>query len=153
MPERPGVMPLNLEVLSERLQRFQESHAQLELWMEPGRFLAAEAGVLLARVTQVKWKGARCYIGVETGMNSLIRPALYGSHHIIVNLSRLGEPAAMTADIVGPVCETGDVLGHSRRLPLTREGDMLLVANAGAYGRVMSSSYNCRSPAAEILLP
>ncbi len=152
VPERPGVLPLNLEILSERLSRFKESHPQLELWMEPGRYFAAEAGVLLARVTQVKWKGARCYIGIETGMNSLIRPALYGSHHFIVNLTRIGEPAAMTADIVGPICETGDVLGHGRRLPRTREGDMLLVANAGAYGRVMSSAYNCRNPATETLL-
>ena len=153
VPDRPGVRPLDLGTFGEHLSRFRESHRVSELWIEPGRFLAAEAGVLLARVTQVKRKGPRCYIGVDTGMNSLIRPALYGSYHLIANLTRIGEPAAMTADIVGPVCETGDVIGYSRRLPDTQEGDMLLVANTGAYGRVMSSSYNCRRPAEEILLP
>src|SRR4030095_9044965 len=92
------------------------------------------------------------YVGLETGMNSLIRPPLYGAYHPIVNLSRLDEPAACIAHVVGPICETGDILGRSRRLPPTAEGDVLLIANAGAYGRVMSSRYNLREPAGEMLL-
>src|SRR5262249_16286706 len=88
----------------------------------------------------------------ETGMNSLIRPALYGAYHTIVNLTRLSEPATQVAHVVGPICETGDVLGRSRRLPPSAEGDVLLIANAGAYGRVMSSRYNLREPAGERLL-
>jgi diaminopimelate decarboxylase/aspartate kinase len=85
-------------------------------------------------------------------MNSLIRPALYGSYHEIVNLSRLDEPPALTADVVGPICETGDVIGHSRRLPETEEGDVLLVAKTGAYGASMSMHYNLRPPADEVVL-
>jgi len=86
-------------------------------------------------------------------MNSLIRPALYGAYHEIVNLTRLDAPATQTVDVVGPICETGDVLGHGRRLPDTREGDVLLIAQAGAYGAVMSSHYNRRPPVREVFLP
>ena len=100
----------------------------LELWMEPGRFFVAAAGVLLARVTQTKGKGEKRYVGVATGMNSLIRPALYGACHEIVNLTRLDEPAIQTCTVVGPICESGDELGRDRRLPRCEEGDVLLVA-------------------------
>jgi diaminopimelate decarboxylase/aspartate kinase len=92
------------------------------------------------------------YIGIGTGMNSLIRPALYGAYHEIVNLTRLGEPAAETATIVGPICESGDKLGTDRVLPHTVENDVLLIANAGAYGYAMSSRYNLREPAGEIVI-
>ena len=98
------------------------------------------AGVLVVEVTQLKGKGAVQYIGVATGMNSLIRPALYGAHHDIVNLTRFGEPGTVVYNVVGPICESADYLGHERLLPPTKEGDVLLIANAGAYGRAMSSS-------------
>jgi diaminopimelate decarboxylase/aspartate kinase len=120
--------------------------------MEPGRFLVAEAGVLLCRVTQVKTKGEVRYVGVDVGMNSLIRPALYGAHHEIVNLSKLGQPRTEVVHVVGPICETGDTLGHARRLPPTEEGDVIMIADTGAYGRVMASHYNRRPPAAETVL-
>ena len=152
VPEKPGAQPLDLDELGRSLREFHDAHPQFELWVEPGRFLVAESGVLLARITQIKRKGSVCYVGVETGMNSLIRPSLYGSYHRVVNLSRLDAPAAITAEIVGPICETGDILGRARRLPESEEGDVLLVANAGAYGRVMSSDYNMRAPATEIVL-
>jgi diaminopimelate decarboxylase/aspartate kinase len=152
VPERPGQSALDLGGLDELLRRFKTVNPRFELWLEPGRFLVALAGVLLARVTQVKHKGEVTYVGLETGMNSLIRPPLYGAYHPIYNLSRLDEPPAMVAHVVGPICETGDILGHSRRLPPTFEGDVLLIANAGAYGRVMSSHYNLREPAGEALL-
>ena len=152
VPERPGQSPLDLGELDASLRRFREGYPALELWLEPGRFLVAQAGVLLARVVQVKRKGGVTYVGLETGMNSLIRPALYGAYHPIVNLSRLGEPATLIAHVVGPICETGDILGRSRRIAPAREGDVLLIANAGAYGRVMSSQYNMREPAGERLL-
>ncbi|MFQ5571364.1 MAG: bifunctional aspartate kinase/diaminopimelate decarboxylase [Rhodothermales bacterium] len=152
VPERPGTLPLDVTALARGLSLFKQANPDFELWMEPGRFLVARAGVLLARVTQVKRKGPMRYVGIETGMNSLIRPALYGAYHEIVNLTRLDAPMAMTADVVGPICETGDVLGHSRRLPETHEGDLLLIATAGAYGHAMSSRYNLREPAAETLL-
>lgn len=152
VPEKPGAVPLNLTILEESLQQFREAYPQFQLWIEPGRYLVAESGVLLVRVTQVKQKGTACYVGVETGMNSLIRPALYGSYHGIVNLTRLEETPSMTADIVGPICETGDILGRARRLPKTTEGDILLIVMTGAYGRVMSSSYNMRDPAIEVVI-
>jgi diaminopimelate decarboxylase/aspartate kinase len=85
-------------------------------------------------------------------MNSLIRPALYEAYHDIVNLSRLGEEKTEVVQVVGPICESGDVLGSNRRLPPTQEGDVLLIAQAGAYGAAMASHYNLRDPAAEIVL-
>ena len=152
VPERPGQQPLDLTAVDEGLRRVRSAMPHCELWIEPGRYLVAEAGVLLARVTQVKRKGEVTYVGAETGMNSLIRPALYGAYHPIVNLSRLDEPATLVAHVVGPICETGDILGRSRRLPPTDGGDVLLIANAGAYGRVMSSWYNLREPAGEVMV-
>jgi diaminopimelate decarboxylase/aspartate kinase len=152
VPERPGELPVDLDELARMLERARKMHPHIELWLEPGRFIVAEAGVLLAQVTQLKGKGEFRYVGVATGMNSLIRPALYGSHHEIVNLTRLEEPATDTCNIVGPICESGDQLGVDRLLPPTREGDILLIANAGAYGRAMSSNYNLRAPAAEFVL-
>ena len=151
--EKPEQSPLDLEAVNQSLADFKTKHPDLELWMEPGRFLVAHAGALLARVTQIKTKGDVTYVGVDAGMNSLIRPALYGAYHPIINLSRLGERRTLRAHVVGPICETGDVLGHARQLPLCEEGDVLLIGNTGAYGRVMSSSYNRRSPANEVILP
>jgi len=150
VPDRPNAAPLDLDALSDRLAEVKPRG--LNLWMEPGRYLVADAGVLLARVTQTKSKGAVHYVGLDTGMNSLLRPALYGAYHDIVNLTRLDTPPEITAEVVGPICETGDVLGHSRRLPPTEVGDVLLVATAGAYGASMSNRYNLRPPADEVVL-
>jgi diaminopimelate decarboxylase/aspartate kinase len=152
VPEKPGDKSFDLERLDKTLAEIRESYPQYKLWLEPGRFLVARAGVLLTRVTQTKGKGEMRYIGVGTGMNSLIRPALYGSYHEIVNLSRAEEAPSETVTIVGPICETGDRLGSDRLLPPTGEGDVILVANAGAYGYVMSSHYNRREVAKEIVI-
>ena len=89
------------------------------------------------------------YVGIATGMNSLIRPALYGAHHDIRNLTRLAEPSSQKVTIVGPICETADLLGSDRWLPPTEEGDVLVIANCGAYGYAMASHYNLRPPATE----
>jgi len=152
VPEQPGQAPLDLARVDAALAPVRARVPALEFWMEPGRYLVAAAGVLLARVTQTKSKGERRYVGVATGMNSLIRPALYGSWHEIVNLTRLDEPPAGPVTVVGPICESADVLGRERALPATREGDVLLVANVGAYGRAMGSSYNLREPAVEVII-
>ncbi len=152
VPERSEQRELDLGKLDTLLAAVRAEYPQLEIWMEPGRYLSGPAGVLLARVTQVKAKGQVRYVGVATGMNSLIRPALYGAYHEIVNLTRLAEPASEVVNVVGPICESADVLGHDRLLPPTLEGDVLLIANAGAYGRAMSSHYNLRDPAEEIVL-
>ncbi len=152
VPERPGDDPLDLEAVGASILRFKRAHPQFEIWVEPGRFLVAESGVLLTSVTQVKSKGEVRYVGVNAGMNALIRPALYGAWHEIANLSRLDQPLQPPVNVVGPICESGDTLGYDRRLPLTREGDVLLVATAGAYGRVMSSDYNRRARPTEVVL-
>lgn len=108
--------------------------------------------MLLAPVTQVRRKAQAVFFGAATGMNSLIRPALYGAWHDIVNLTRLDEPSTELVNVVGPICESADFLGHDRLLPPTRERDVLLIANAGAYGHAMSSSYNLRTPAIELVI-
>ncbi|MDZ7780519.1 MAG: bifunctional aspartate kinase/diaminopimelate decarboxylase [Gemmatimonadota bacterium] len=149
VPEKPAQDPLDLSRLADGLLEVRDAAPDTEIWLEPGRFVAAEAGVLLARVTQTKGKGDVRYVGVATGMNSLIRPALYGAYHEIVNLTRLDREATERVNVVGPICETGDVLGLDRLLPRTEAGDVLLIANAGAYGHVMSSRYNLREPAPE----
>ncbi len=152
VPEKPADTCLDTKQLGEVLMLIKDQYPQYELWLEPGRYLVAEAGVLLAKVTQLKSKDEVNYIGLETGMNSLIRPMLYGAYHEIVNLTRLHEARTELAHIVGPICESGDVLGHARLMPLTRESDVILITNAGAYGHTMSSYYNRRKAAQEKLL-
>ncbi|HXU29395.1 MAG TPA: diaminopimelate decarboxylase [Thermoanaerobaculia bacterium] len=156
VPDQPNQPQLDLRPLAEALRaldrNLETAGRRFQLWLEPGRYLVAEAGVLLATVTQVKGKGENRYVGVDTGMNSLIRPMLYGAHQEIVNLTRQGEPPTARVTIVGPICETGDVLGVDRLLPETREGDVLLIATAGAYGHSMSSHYNLREPAREVVI-
>jgi diaminopimelate decarboxylase/aspartate kinase len=149
VPDRPRQPGFDLQEL-DKLLRDTLADQDIALWLEPGRYLVAESGVLLARVTQLKDKGQYHYVGIATGMNSLIRPALYGAYHEIVNLSRLDETAVLHCRVVGPICESGDVLGESRLLPCSQEGDIILIANTGAYGRVMASHYNRRSPAEEL---
>jgi diaminopimelate decarboxylase/aspartate kinase len=152
VPDRAGHGELDFGALDQGVARLQQQFPSIRFWMEPGRFLVARAGVLVAQVTQLKRKGDVNYIGIGTGMNSLIRPALYDAFHEIVNLTRLDEPATQRATIVGPICESADKFGTDRWLPATREGDVLLLATAGAYGYAMASHYNRRSPAAEFLL-
>jgi diaminopimelate decarboxylase/aspartate kinase len=152
VPEQLGHSEIDLSLLDRGVAALAKDFPRIEFWMEPGRFLVAKAGVLVAVVTQLKGKGDVQYIGLATGMNSLIRPALYGAHHDIRNLTRLDEPTDLCANVVGPICETADLLGSDRWLPQTREGDVLLIANCGAYGYAMASNYNRRPPAAEFMI-
>jgi diaminopimelate decarboxylase/aspartate kinase len=152
VPEKPGQRALNMQGLDNSLAGLKQANPQYEFWLEPGRYIVAEAGVLLSSVTQTKGKGEVRYVGISTGMNSLIRPALYGAYHEIANLSRLFDSAGQVVNIVGPICESGDKLGTDRLLPVCEEGDVMLIANVGAYGRVMSSSYNLREPAVEVVI-
>jgi diaminopimelate decarboxylase len=123
----------------------------LEILIEPGRSIVAEAGVLLTRVLYRKSNGDRQFVIVDAGMNDLIRPALYQSHHEIVPL-RKTPGGSIIADVVGPVCESGDFLAHARELPNVLPGDLLAVCTAGAYGFVASSNYNARPRPPEILV-
>jgi bifunctional diaminopimelate decarboxylase / aspartate kinase len=152
VPDTHEGRSIDVAAIDEGLAAVRKAYPRFQIWLEPGRYLVAEAGVLVSRVTQVKGKSDLRYVGIETGMNSLIRPALYGAWHEIVNLSRLGEPTDSCVTVVGPICESGDVLGSDRWMPDPREGDVLLIGNAGAYGRAMSSSYNLREPAREVIV-
>jgi diaminopimelate decarboxylase len=121
-----------------------------EILLEPGRAIAGNAGVLLTRVEYLKHTGHKDFAVVDAAMNDLIRPALYGAWQEIVPVApREGDPRRY--DVVGPVCETGDFLGKERDLVLA-EGDLLAVRSAGAYGRTMSSNYNSRPRAAEVMV-
>lgn len=152
VPYKPEDTPLDLRSLETSLDALKKTLPNVKLWMEPGRFIAAECGVLLAKVTQLKTKGDIQYVGVEAGMNSIMRPSLYGAYHHIENLSRLDASKDTVANVVGPICETGDTLGFSRSLPQTEVGDVILIEKTGAYGHVMASNYNLRPPAEEIIL-
>lgn len=121
------------------------------LVLEPGRALVAEAGLLLARVLYVKRNERKNFIVVDAGMNDLMRPALYGSHHEIVPVEQR-ETARLRADVVGPLCETGDFLAQDREMAGVQPGDLVAVMTAGAYGFVLSSNYNSRPRPAEVLV-
>ncbi len=150
--DKPGQQPIDLPALNDSLMAVKSRYPTLAFWLEPGRFFVAESGVILSKVTQCKEKGKVRFIGIDTGMNSLIRPALYGAYHEIVNLTHLNDEKTGFAHIVGPICESSDTLGYDRMLPDTHENDLLLIANTGAYGHCMSSSYNLRPPALEIVV-
>lgn len=121
------------------------------LVLEPGRVLVANAGVLLTRVLYRKRSPARRFVVVDAGMNDLIRPALYGAHHDVRPV-RPRPGRRIEVDVVGPVCESSDVLGAARALPPLERGDLLAVMTAGAYGMSMASSYNSRRRPAEVLV-
>jgi diaminopimelate decarboxylase len=121
------------------------------LGFEPGRAITANNGALLTEVIYVKAGDNKRFVIVDAAMNDLLRPTLYEAHHPIVTLAP-PQPAIGKADIVGPVCETGDYLGLDRDMPDLRAGDRLAVLSAGAYGAVMASAYNTRPPAAELLV-
>lgn len=123
-------------------------------YVEPGRYVAAECGVLLGRVHAVKNNGENRYVGTDLGFNVLVRPAMYDSFHDIEIYREGGEPDASTEiqTIVGNICESGDILAEKRALPLMREDDVIGVLDAGAYGYVMASTYNQRLRPAEVLI-
>jgi len=122
-----------------------------KLMLEPGRFLVAQAGALVARVLYVKRNGKKTFVITDAGMNDLIRPALYQSHHEIVPV-RVREGKPCVVDVVGPICESGDFFAHDRKLPPLEPGDLIAILDAGAYGMAQSSNYNTRLRPAEVLV-
>ena len=124
----------------------------LTLMLEPGRSIVAEAGILLTRVLLVKQNGEKTFVIVDGAMNDLIRPALYQAHHEIIPVIQPNPGASIIADIVGPVCETGDFFARCRDLPPLSAGDLVAIRTAGAYGFVLSSNYNSRPRACELLV-
>jgi diaminopimelate decarboxylase len=160
VPYRPGERPLDIAYLgsrvSEMVEEFSRRYGHVRLRVEPGRYLVATAGVLLVRVVDVKEVEVggtrRVFVGVDSGMNHLIRPALYGAYHEVVAATKADRPRELVADVVGNVCESGDVLATGVSLPRVEEGDVLAIMNAGAYGYTMSSNYNMRPRPAEVVV-
>ncbi len=145
--------PFDLATWEAGLAPIKAAYPQYALAIEPGRYLVAEAGVLLLTATQVVEKDGVRRVGCDAGMNALLRPALYDAWHEAANLSRLDDRNDADFDVVGPICESGDVLARQRRLPsTTAPGDVILVADAGAYGMAMANTYNLRALPVEDIL-
>lgn len=125
---------------------------KLKIIMEPGRFIVGNAGVLVTKILYIKSTPKKKFIIVDAGMNDLIRPALYSAYHQILPLAKAPARQTEKADIVGPICESGDFLAKDRQMSPVKEGDYLAVMGAGAYGFSMSSNYNSRRRAEEVLV-
>ncbi|CAN5396340.1 diaminopimelate decarboxylase [soil metagenome] len=137
--------------LSKLFSDFENQNGRkLELWLEPGKYLVSEAGYLLVKTNVVKENPAITFIGVDSGLNHLIRPMMYNAYHEIINVSN-PKGQLKTYNVVGNICET-DTLGEERRLPEVKEGDLLVLENVGAYGYMMASNYNSRFRPAEVLI-
>jgi diaminopimelate decarboxylase len=135
--------------LSERFKNFCRSYGRdLELWFEPGKYLVSECGFLLANVNVVKENPNGTLLGLNTGLNHLIRPMMYDAFHDVYNVTR--QEGSKTYNVVGYMCETDDI-AKGRTLPVTQEGDLIAIKNAGAYGFTMASNYNSRFRPAEVL--
>ena len=137
--------------LGKMFDDFRHQHGKkLELWLEPGKYLVSEAGYLLVKTNVVKQTPTVTFVGVNSGLNHLIRPMMYDAYHEIVNVSNpSGVQKVYT--VVGNICET-DTFGTDRTLNEVREGDLLVIKNAGAYGYMMASNYNSRLRPAEVLI-
>ena len=122
-----------------------------ELWLEPGRSIVGDTTILLTRVNAVK-KSYRNFVAVDAGFNLLLRPAMYNAYHRIAVASKMDREAEEVYTVVGPICESGDILGEDRKLPKVEKGDIIAIFDAGAYGFVMSSQYNGRPRCAEVLV-
>ena len=146
IPYAPDQSAFDVDAWAEGLAEIKSAYPRFRLAIEPGRFLVAECGVLLLHATQVVEKDGVRRVGLDAGMNALLRPALYDAWHGIHNLSRFDDGPTAPFDVVGPICESSDVIGRQRDLPAaTAEGDVFLVADAGAYGMVMANTYNLRA--------
>lgn len=151
VPYRPNERGFSVEAFINRLRaKIQDSG--LTLTLEPGRSIVAEAGVLLTRVLLVKKATEKTFVVVDAAMNDLIRPALYQAHHEIVPVRKPSSQEHFKADVVGPVCESGDFFARARDLPRFQPGDLLAIHTAGAYGFSLASNYNSRPRACELLV-
>lgn len=148
---RPHERTASISEFAARLRPKLES-LNLVVMLEPGRSIVAEAGILLTRVLLVKRNGEKTFVVVDGAMNDLLRPALYQAHHEITPVREEQAELKITADVVGPVCETGDFFARDRRLPALESGDLIALRTAGAYGFVLSSNYNSRPRPCELLV-
>jgi diaminopimelate decarboxylase len=156
VPSRPEDRPFDFGDLARRIvpgiERFRERVGrQVEIRLEPGRFVVAECGTLLVRVTAVKRTQAHVFVGTDSGFHHLVRPILYGAFHRIENLTN-PEGTIENVCVAGNICESGDLFAIDRPLPQAREGDLLAIRDAGAYGYSMASTYNSRPRPAEVMV-
>ncbi len=132
-------------------KRCKDLKSKPELWLEPGRSIVGDTTILLTRVNAVK-RSYKNFVAVDAGFNLLIRPAMYGAYHRVAVANKMDQPAEEVYTIVGPICESGDILAEDRKLPKVEKGDLIAIFDAGAYGFVMSSQYNGRPRCAEVLV-
>ncbi len=152
IPYKPGEEAPSIRAYVEKI-RAKLAGRGLHATIEPGRSIVAESGALISRVLLNKRNGAKLFTIVDAAMNDLLRPSLYKAYHAIQPVREAGpDTPVVQADIVGPVCESGDFLAKDRDLPALAAGDLIAVRNAGAYGFVMASNYNSRPRAAEVLV-
>lgn len=156
IPYKPGDKSLNLGAIGKEFKALTEEFAkeqggEVTFALEPGRYVVAESGTLLTRVVDLKSTSAHSFVGVDSGFNHLVRPAMYGSYHPIDNLSRRAGPRKQVT-IGGNVCESGDLFAVHRRIAAPRLGDLLRIGQAGAYGMSMASVYNLRELPREVLV-
>jgi diaminopimelate decarboxylase len=152
---RDGDVTTDIYDLGEKLTRSfkafcQEYGRELEIWFEPGKFIVSEAGYLLVKTNVIKTTPATVFVGVDSGLNHLVRPMMYDAYHDMVNVSNI-DGTKRIYTIVGYICET-DTFGLDRKLSEVHEGDIIAIKNAGAYGYVMASNYNSRLKPAEVLI-
>ena len=140
---------VNIGLFKQKIEEYDMNSPAI--YLEPGRFLVGDASVLLVRVNSLK-ESYRKFIGVDAGFHTLLRPAMYDSYHHIVNACNMEAENTQTVDIAGNVCESGDLFARDRPMPEVGEGDVLAILNAGAYGFTMSSNYNSRPFASEVLI-
>ncbi len=145
-----GEEPLDLAALAGKLTAHLTG-TPYQLILEPGRSIVGDAGILLTRVLYLKRSHAKTFVVADAGMNDLLRPALYNAYHEVVPVKQRAAPEIL-ADVVGPLCETGDFLARDRRMPVVASGELLAVLTAGAYGYALASNYNSRPRPAEVLV-
>lgn len=155
VPYKEGDIFTNVEEIGDELRALyktftQEYGREVEIWFEPGKYLVSEAGLFLMRANVIKPTPATVFVGVDSGLNHFIRPMMYGSHHEMFNVSN-PQSIKRIYTVVGYICET-DTFGWDRKISEVREGDILAIRNAGAYGYSMSSNYNSRFRPAEVLI-
>jgi diaminopimelate decarboxylase len=137
------------ELIKEKLVEYHLGEP--EIWLEPGRYIVADSGILLTKVTTLKQTPGRVFVGVDAGFNTLVRPAMYGAYHHILNASGMNKPLKKY-DVYGPLCESGDIFDRDRTIQEIDEGDILAFMTAGAYGYSMASNYNTRPRPAEVMV-
>ena len=146
--EECDVNELGAEITDMRLE---ETDVK-KVCLEPGRYIVCDSTILLSKINDVKDAGPKRYVGIDAGFNVLIRPSFYDSYHHVALANKFNKACVAKYEVVGPICESGDYIAHDRILPDPKEGDILCVYNAGAYGFSMSSRYNSRPLCAEVLV-